>query len=67
LSKHIELSKAEQAVKEATEAARSELKEVQKQILGVANTEAALDAKIEKKRLELERTQKRLQGMQRVR
>ncbi|XP_059478392.1 clusterin-associated protein 1 [Neocloeon triangulifer] len=67
LSKHIELSKAEQAVKEQTQAAKTELEEVQKQIQGISGAEAALDAKIEKKRLELERTQKRLQGMQKVR
>ncbi|CAB3387681.1 Hypothetical predicted protein [Cloeon dipterum] len=67
LSKHIELSKAEQAVKEQTQAAKAEMEEVQRQIHGIAGAEAALDAKIEKKKLELERTQKRMEGMQRVR
>lgn len=67
LARPIELGKAEHAVKSATEEAKLELVQTRQQIEGVAASEASLDAKIDKKRVELERTHKRLQSLKKVR
>jgi hypothetical protein len=67
LARPIELGKAEQAVKSATEEAKFELAQTKQNIAGVAANESSLDAKIDKKRVELERTHKRLQSLKKVR
>ncbi|XP_073998190.1 clusterin associated protein 1 isoform X1 [Rhodnius prolixus] len=67
ISTLIEMNRIESAVKEAVEFAKTSIANTKSLIENVSATESSLDAKIEKKQVELERNQKRLQTLKKVR
>ena len=67
LSKNIELNDVESSVSKASVFIREEIEKNKKLISNVATDEANLDAKIEKKKTDLDRSQKRLATLKKVR
>uniref|UniRef100_A0A0K8SZA6 Clusterin-associated protein 1 n=2 Tax=Lygus hesperus TaxID=30085 RepID=A0A0K8SZA6_LYGHE len=63
----LEMGKVEVAIKEAITFSKESIQNTKSLIENVAITESSLDAKIEKKQSELERNQKRLQTLKKVR
>ncbi|XP_009873576.1 PREDICTED: clusterin-associated protein 1 [Apaloderma vittatum] len=67
IARPLEINEAEKAMKTAIDCVLEEVQKTEDMLNNVALDEASLDAKIEKRKLELERTQKRLQTLQSVR
>ncbi|XP_075558013.1 clusterin associated protein 1 isoform X1 [Dermacentor variabilis] len=67
LSKQLEITDIEKCLQDAIKAVVEQTTELQRRIESVASDEANLEAKIEKKKAELERNQKRLATLQAVR
>ena len=67
LSKNIELNDVESSVSKASVFIKEEIEKNKKLISNVATDEANLDAKIEKKKTDLDRSQKRLATLKKVR
>ncbi|XP_024081532.1 clusterin-associated protein 1 homolog isoform X2 [Cimex lectularius] len=67
ISNLLELNKVETALKEAIAYTKDSIANTKSLIENVAATESSLDKKIEKKQTELERNQKRLQTLKKVR
>lgn len=67
VSSQFDTSEIEVALKEVVEATRREITETRDQILNVKDTEQNLDTRIERRRNELDRNQKRLQTLRKVR
>ena len=67
LSKNIELNDVESSVAKASVFIKEEIEKNKKLISNVATDEANLDAKIEKKKTDLDRSQKRLATLKKVR
>ncbi|CAH1391496.1 unnamed protein product [Nezara viridula] len=67
VSNFLELNKVEKALKETNFATKQNIESTKGFIENVAATENSLDSKIEKKKSELERNQKRLQTLKKVR
>jgi len=61
------LSEVESGVKKAIETINLEIAETKQLIDNVAATEASLDSKIERRKIELDRYEKRLQTLKKVR
>ena len=67
LARQLEIAEVESALKSSLKAVDEEVKRTQSNIENVASNEANLEAKIEKKKVELERNQKRLGTLKKVR
>lgn len=67
LSRNLELTDVERSLSQCIRAVEQEMTNVQRAIENVASDEANLETKIEKKKQELERNQKRLGTLQSVR
>ncbi|KAH7949887.1 hypothetical protein HPB49_016473 [Dermacentor silvarum] len=67
LSKQLEITDIEKCLQDAIKAVVEQTSELQRRIESVASDEANLEAKIEKKKAELERNQKRLATLRAVR
>ncbi|KAH8037247.1 hypothetical protein HPB51_009690 [Rhipicephalus microplus] len=67
LSKQLEITDIEKCLQDAIKAVIEQTSELQRRIESVASDEANLEAKIEKKKAELERNQKRLATLRAVR
>lgn len=67
MGRQFELSEVEAGVKKEIEAINQEINETKQLIDNVAATEASLDSKIERRKIELERYEKRLQTLKKVR
>jgi clusterin-associated protein 1 len=67
VSRQIEMSEVEASVQQALETVKMETANTKQLMENVSASEASLDSKIEKKRTELERNQKRLQTLKKVR
>ncbi|CAG9773653.1 unnamed protein product [Ceutorhynchus assimilis] len=67
LGRQYELSDVEAGVKKAIETINQEITETKQLIDNVAATEASLDSKIERRKIELDRYEKRLQTLKKVR
>lgn len=67
LDKQLEISEVETAMRATIKAVEEDIKKTNAMIENVASDEANLEAKIEKKKVELERNQKRLQTLRKVR
>ncbi|XP_077490557.1 clusterin associated protein 1 [Amblyomma americanum] len=67
LSKQLEITDIEKCLQDAIKAVLEQTSELQRRIESVASDEANLEAKIEKKKTELERNQKRLATLRAVR
>ncbi|KAF7286460.1 clusterin associated protein 1 [Rhynchophorus ferrugineus] len=67
IGRQFELSEVESGIKKAIEAINEEISETKQLIDNVAATEASLDSKIERRKLELDRYEKRLQTLKKVR
>ncbi|XP_030762983.1 clusterin-associated protein 1 homolog isoform X2 [Sitophilus oryzae] len=67
IGRQFELSEVEAGVKKAIEAINEEIAETKRLIDNVAATETSLDSKIERRKLELDRYEKRLQTLKKVR
>lgn len=67
LSKQLEITDIERCLQDAIKAVLEQTSELQRRIESVASDEANLEAKIEKKKAELERNQKRLTTLRAVR
>lgn len=67
LSRSLELPEVEKSLRDAIKSVEREMENVSSKIENVASDEANLDAKIEKKREDLERHQKRLAALKSVR
>nr|CAD7256829.1 unnamed protein product [Timema shepardi]CAD7570282.1 unnamed protein product [Timema californicum] len=67
VNRHLEMSEVETSVKEALDKVKAETVNTKQLIENVSASEISLDSKIEKKRMELERNQKRLQTLKKVR
>ncbi len=65
--RQLEITEVEQALKQSLRAIEEDIKKTNQNIENVASNEANLEAKIEKKRVELERSEKRLQTLKKVR
>lgn len=66
-SRQLEMTEVELAVREAVEAVKADIANTRQLMENVSANETSLDSKIEKKRIELERNQKRLQTLKKVR
>ncbi|CAK9803847.1 Clusterin-associated protein 1 [Anthophora plagiata] len=67
ISRQFDTSEIEIALKSVTENIREEIDDTKKQIENVKDTEQNLDIRIERRRAELDRNQKRLQTLKKVR
>ena len=67
LARNLEIQEVEVGLRDAARAVGEETQKVQTNIENVASNEANLEAKIEKKKVELERNQKRLGTLKKVR
>ncbi|XP_066137561.1 clusterin-associated protein 1 isoform X2 [Euwallacea fornicatus] len=67
IGRQFELSEVESGIKKAIETINQEMSETKQLIDNVAATEAGLDAKIERRKVELDRYEKRLQSLKKVR
>ncbi|KFO83551.1 Clusterin-associated protein 1, partial [Buceros rhinoceros silvestris] len=67
IARPLDLNEAEKAMKTAIACVLDEVQKTQDTLNNVALDEAILDAKIEKRKLELERSQKRLETLQSIR
>ncbi|XP_069697495.1 clusterin-associated protein 1 homolog [Periplaneta americana] len=67
VSRQLEMTEVETAVRQALETIKQEIANTKQLMENVSASEASLDSKIEKKRNELERNQKRLQTLKKVR
>ncbi|XP_018575207.1 clusterin-associated protein 1 homolog [Anoplophora glabripennis] len=67
VARQFELSDVETGIKKAMEAISEELTETKQLIENVAATEASLDSKIERRKVEIDRYEKRLQTLKKVR
>ncbi|KAK7870570.1 hypothetical protein R5R35_009079 [Gryllus longicercus] len=67
VNRQLEITEVESALHQSMDIIRSEIRRLQEMTQNVAATEASLDNKIEKKKLELDRNQKRLQTLKKVR
>lgn len=67
IGRQFELSDVETGIKKAMEAISAELTETKQLIENVAATEASLDSKIERRKVEIDRYEKRLQTLKKVR
>ncbi|XP_074027492.1 clusterin associated protein 1 isoform X2 [Leptinotarsa decemlineata] len=67
IARQIELSDVEAGIKEAIKIITQEIEETKQLIENVAATEASLDAKIERRNVEIGRYEKRLQALKKVR
>lgn len=67
VSRQYELSEVEAGIKTALEAIKTEIDECKQQIDNVSATEANLDNKIERRKVEIDRYEKRLQSLKKVR
>ncbi|XP_033211233.1 clusterin-associated protein 1 [Belonocnema kinseyi] len=67
VSRQYDTSEIEVALKETIDSTRKEIEDTKKQIDNVKDTEQNLDAKIERRRTELDRNEKRLQTLRKVR
>ncbi|XP_012256437.2 clusterin-associated protein 1 [Athalia rosae] len=67
MSRQFDSSEIELAMKEVIESIKLEISDTKKQIENIKDTEQSLDAKIERRRTELDRNQKRLQTLRKVR
>ncbi|KAK6643384.1 hypothetical protein RUM43_004889 [Polyplax serrata] len=63
----IEIPQVEQAVKDSIQAVSREIENTRQSIEGVASNETSLDVKIEKKKSDLSRHNKRLQSLKKIR
>lgn len=66
ISKPLDISAMEATIEKACVKYEKELAQLQEQAENIQASEASLDNKIEKKRAELERSEKRLQAMQKI-
>lgn len=67
IGRQIEINHVEVGLQQTIEAVRNEIAEMKMKMENVSATESSLDGKIEKRKLELERNQKRLQTLRKVR
>ncbi|PNF40751.1 Clusterin-associated protein 1 [Cryptotermes secundus] len=67
ISRQLEMAEVEASVRQALETVKMEIANTKQLMENVSASEANLDSKIEKKRTELERNQKRLQTLKKVR
>ncbi|KAJ8942738.1 hypothetical protein NQ318_007905 [Aromia moschata] len=67
VGRQFELSEVEAGIKKAIESISHEITETKQLIDNVAATEASLDSKIERRKLEIDRYEKRLQTLKKVR
>ncbi|PSN41485.1 hypothetical protein C0J52_18141 [Blattella germanica] len=67
VSRQLEMTEVESSVRQALEAVKSDIANTKQLMENVSANEVSLDSKIEKKRTELERNQKRLQTLKKVR
>ncbi|KFM58702.1 Clusterin-associated protein 1-like protein, partial [Stegodyphus mimosarum] len=67
LSKQLDITEIEQGIKNATKGLEEEIQKTNTMIENIAADEANLEAKIEKRKMDLERNQKRLQTLKSVR
>lgn len=67
VGRQIEINQVESGLHQALEAVRNEIGETKLKMENVSATESSLDSKIDKRRVELERNQKRLQTLKKVR
>lgn len=67
ISRQFDTSEIEVAMKELLESVKLEINETKKQMENIKDTEQNLDSKIERRRTELDRNQKRLQTLRKVR
>lgn len=67
LNKQIEASDVEINLRKAIEGVKQEINETNQLIDNVSVTEANLDAKIERRKVEIDRFEKRLQSLKKVR
>lgn len=67
VGRQIEINQVELGLHQALEAVRNEIGETKLKMENVSATESSLDSKIEKRKMELERNQKRLQTLKKVR
>lgn len=67
MSRQFDTSEIEMAMKQLLESIGQEISETRKQIENIKDTEQSLDAKIERRRTELDRNEKRLQTLRKVR
>ena len=67
IARNLEISEVEQGLGNSIKAVENEIKKTLMSIDNVASDEANLEAKIEKRKQELERNQKRLMTLQSVR
>ncbi|XP_011700898.1 PREDICTED: clusterin-associated protein 1 isoform X1 [Wasmannia auropunctata] len=67
IARQFDTSEIEVALKDVTEYTRKEISETKKQIDNVKDTEQNLDARIERRKTELDRNQKRLHTLKKVR
>lgn len=66
LSRPLDMSSLEAALSRAVESLSARVAAVREQIDNVASSEAALDAKLERRRAELQRAEKRLHTVQKI-
>ncbi|XP_045448990.1 clusterin-associated protein 1 [Melitaea cinxia] len=66
LSRQLDMSSLEAALNRAVESLAGQVAAVREQIDNVASSEAALDAKLERRRAELQRAEKRLHTVQKI-
>lgn len=67
ISRQLEMAEVEASVRQVLETVKLEIANTKQLMENVSASEANLDSKIEKKRTELERNQKRLQTLKKVR
>ncbi|XP_025832286.1 clusterin-associated protein 1 [Agrilus planipennis] len=67
MNRQYEPSEVENSITKAIEAVSAEIDETQRQINNISTTEANLDSKIERRKVEIDRYEKRLQTLNKVR
>jgi len=67
VARQVEINQVELGLHQALETVRNEIEETKLKMENVSATESSLDSKIEKRKMELERNQKRLQTLKKVR
>lgn len=67
IARQVEIIELEATLKQAVENLNSEINNIKQMKMNVSASETSLDNKIEKKRIELDRNQKRLQTLKKVR
>lgn len=66
VGQQFEINEVEVGVKKATESVQKQIEETKQLIDNVSSTEANLDSKIERRKVELDRYEKRLQTLKKV-